>query len=478
METQEKEKNVPLFVDLDGTLIKTDMCFESLVLLLKKNPLLFLFSLFWLIKGRAYFKQQLAMRVSFDPALLPYSEEFLSFVKDEHKQGREIILATASDSRIAQVFADHLGIFTATIASDGVVNRKGKNKLQNIKSLAGDNVFDYAGNEMADLPVWKEARKCIVVNSNTEGLARIKKHIDVHQTFDTYQSSLKTLLSAVRVHQFSKNSLLFVPIIMAHQLADFGKLFDLVLAFVSFSFCAAAVYLLNDCIDLESDRRHPLKKKRPLASGTLSIPFALTLIPLLTAASILLAARLASGFLFLLLLYLVLTTAYSIQLRRIVLADCVVLSSLYMLRIIAGGVAAQVLVSEWLLAFAIFFFLSLAFAKRYAELHRLAVENKEHSHGRGYWSEDLPQLATFGAASGYISVLILALYLNSSEMRALYSHPGALWLICPLLLYWISRIWLLTYRGEMLEDPLVFAITDQVSYAMGVLTALLLFFAI
>lgn len=474
---EEASSQVPLIVDLDGTLIKTDMLFESLLKLLKYNPLFILLIPYWLFKGRAYLKEQLATRTSSNPELLPYNNEFLSFLKGEQKNGRTLILATASDRHLAAGIVEHVGIFSDTIASDGENNLKGREKLKAIQATTEQTGFDYAGNSLSDLPLWQSARRRLVVNVSPNLLSRIENSVRVDQSFDVTRTSMKTLAKALRIHQYSKNILLFVPIIMAHQFTDLNKLAALVLGFLSFSLCASSVYLLNDCFDLEADRTHPLKQRRPLAAGDLSIPLVLILIPTLALVSLGLAAIVSFPFFEILLLYLILTTAYSLYVKRFALIDGILLSGLYMLRIIAGGVIAEVLVSEWLLGFAMFFFLSLAYAKRYAELLRLSSQPCSKAKGRGYSADDLTALGNFGTASGYISVTILALYTNSEEMRRLYTHPEALWLICPLLLYWISRIWLLSYRGQMLEDPLVFALRDSVSYATGFLTAFFLYLA-
>jgi len=474
---EEASSQVSLFVDLDGTLIKTDLLFESLLKLLKQNPLFIILVPFWLFKGRAYLKQVLENRVEVAPEHLPYNVEFLSFLRQEHENGRKLILATASDRRLATGVAQHVGMFSEIIASDGINNLKGEEKLKAVQAVAQSKAFDYAGNSLSDLPLWNAAQRRLVVNVSPYLLSRIKNSVTIDQSFDLAQPTLRILPKALRFYQYSKNILLFVPIIMAHQFTDPSKLAALVLGFLSFSLCASSVYLLNDCFDLEADRTHPFKQKRPLAAGSLSISSALVLIPLLALASLWISLVLSTAFFQILLLYLILTTAYSFYFKRIALADGILLSSLYILRIIAGGVITEVLVSEWLLGFAMFFFLSLAFAKRYAELFRLSSQTSTIAKGRGYSAEDLTALAIFGIVSGYISVTILALYTNSEEMRRLYTTPEALWLICPLLLYWISRIWLLSYQGQMLEDPLVFALRDSVSYATGFLTALFLFLA-
>jgi len=300
----------------------------------------------------------------------------------------------------------------------------------------------------------------------------------VVKVFQNKRNIIKTWVKALRVHQWSKNMLIFVPLIMSHKIQDPSRLASSLIAFASFSLCASAIYLLNDLLDLESDRSHPKKKYRPLASGELPIQSGIFLASALLTSSIVLSSFLGRQFLALLVLYTLLNCAYSLYLKRRVMVDVILLAVLYVIRIFAGAAAVEVLVSSWLMAFAMFFFLSLALMKRYAELYLYNRFSKESPKGRGYVCEDMQHIATMGASSGYISVLVMALYINSKEVVALYSRPEVLWLIAPLLLYWISRVWLLTQRGKMRSDPIIFAMKDKSSYGVGFLIAIIILCAI
>lgn len=289
---------------------------------------------------------------------------------------------------------------------------------------------------------------------------------------------MRVFFKAIRVHQWVKNLLLFVPLVMAHEQGNVQLLLKTSIAFFSFCLCASSVYLLNDILDLEADRQHAKKRFRPLASGQMAITTAMTLIPLFLVLSGIITLWLPTDFLYVLALYFVITLAYSFLLKQLVLVDIITLAMLYTIRILAGGHAAGVVVSQWLLTFSMFFFVSLACVKRFAELWALRKDNRESAAGRGYGVRDLEQVAQLGSACGSISVLVMALYISGKDVSKLYSSPDRLWLICPLLLYWISRVWLLAYRGELDEDPIVFALSDRTSYVVGLLAALIMFAAI
>ncbi len=289
---------------------------------------------------------------------------------------------------------------------------------------------------------------------------------------------MEQFFKAIRIHQWSKNILVFVPLVMAHRASDSHLLINALIAFFAFSFCASSVYLLNDLVDLESDKNHQTKKNRPFASGKLSVTFGKVLIPVFFVTSLLTSLNLPRDFLYLLSLYFIMTTAYSLSLKKKVLVDVILLASLYTIRIFAGATAVGVVISPWLLAFSMFFFLSLAFVKRYSELNLLHIGKSDFSVGRGYMGKDLGLISNLGITSGYVSVLVMALYVSNEAGPLLYRKPHILWLICPLLLYWISRVWLLTRRGQMNGDPILFAITDRVSYFVGFLAAAFVYLAI
>lgn len=465
---------MPLCVDLDGTLIKTDTFVESFLGLMRSRPLDVLRVPRWILSGRARLKQEIAARAPVNVAALPYNAEFLAFLRREHATGRPLILVSAADRTIAEAVARYVGLFQDVMASEGTVNLKGTRKMEALRARFGSRGYDYAGNETADLPVWRDAHASIVVNAQ----ARLAERVQPPAThiFTPARNRIGALLRAMRVQQWVKNLLVFVPVVMAHEMRDPALMLAALVAFVSFSLCASAVYLTNDLLDLEADRRHASKRFRPFAAGDLNPLGGLMLAPLLLAASVLLALTLPLPFLVTLAIYIVLTTLYSFRLKHVALVDVVVLATLYTGRMMAGSAATDVWPSPWLLGFAMFFFLSLAFVKRYSELY--AFRNaKESLRVRGYYPSDLEQIASLGATSGYISVLVAALYINTDRVAALYREPALLWLVCPLLLYWVSRVWLLAHRGEMHDDPVVFAVRDRVSYVVGALMAAVLLIA-
>jgi 4-hydroxybenzoate polyprenyltransferase len=292
------------------------------------------------------------------------------------------------------------------------------------------------------------------------------------------RSQWLALPQALRVHQWVKNLLIFVPVLLDHKLFQVPVLLKAVVAFAAFCCAASGAYVLNDLLDQEADRRHKLKRNRPFAAGTLSRSFGFTLAPLLFVAALLWSLWLPPKFLMLLVTYVVLTTAYSLYLKRVAILDVLLLAGLYTLRVLAGVAASHVRFSTWLLAFSMFLFLSLAFLKRYAELSDLPGGTDQRIEKRGYQRGDREWLVSMGGASGYLSVLVLALYVNSEQVIALYRTPLLLWLICPLLLYWISRMWLLAHRGRIHQDPIVATVKDPVSYGIGVLVALILYLAV
>ncbi len=458
---------LPLAVDLDGTLVKTDTLLESFLALLRQNIFYIFLMPFWLIKGKAFLKHEIAKRINIDITSLPYNRNFLTFLIEEHSHGRPLILATASDLIIARKIADHLSIFSDVLASNGKDNMKGSNKLKALKDKFGDKGFDYAGNEYVDIKIWAGANSAIVVNGSKRLAEAVREITPVSHIFNDRKSPVKVFFHAIRVHQWAKNLLVFIPLFAVHKWADYPLLRDSIYAFAAFSIIASSVYLLNDLWDMENDRHHHNKRERPFASGDLSLFAGMVMVPLLLIGSIVVSLLLPLNFLFILGIYYVITLTYSFYLKRVVLVDVIILAVLYTLRIIAGGMATGISISQWLLAFSVFLFVSLAFAKRFSELYILRKNNKEMTKGRGYFAGDLDQLAIMGSASGYIAVLVLALYMNSSEIKMLYKQPELLWLICPLFLYWISRVWLLTHRGDMHDDPIIFAVKDRVTYLIG-----------
>ena len=466
-----------LVIDLDGTLIKTDLLVESLFLLLRQNPFSLFLLPFWLLSGKARLKQEIATRVDLDINSLPYNEQLIKYIEVEKVKGRPIVLATASFEKYAKQIAEHLDIFDQVLASNGQLNLSGHNKKDKLLDLFGAKGFVYAGNAHVDLKVWEAASSAIVVNPEPGLLNKVRARFEIEALLDNQVSMLSSLVKATRVHQWVKNILIFVPILLSHTSINISSLWDGIIAFFSFSLCASSVYLLNDLIDLPDDRKHKSKCNRPFASGQLSPIVGLTGIPILFLLSLALASSLTVEFVISLCSYFVLTLLYSFWLKRKVLIDVISLASLYTTRIIAGACAIGLFPSFWLLSFSMFFFLSLAIIKRYSELLELKAKGEKSIPGRGYESNDIELMASLGGSSGYVSVLVLALYLNSIEVRAQYTHPEYLWLICPIILYWISRAWLIAHRGIMHDDPIVWAIRDKLSHIAGITLFVIALFA-
>lgn len=470
----------PLCVDLDGTLIKTDLLVESFFLFLLKYPWLLPAIPFWLFKGKAYLKQELARRVELDVTHLPYHLGFITWLRQQHARGRILVLATSAAETFAHQIAQHLGIFSQVIATTGDANLSGPRKAEKLCHDFGERGFDYAGNASVDIAVWAHARQAILVNPDRGVRNRAGKIAEIGAEFDDRAGNPLIIWSkALRLHQWLKNVLIFAPLLAAHRIHEFSLLSQAIFAFFIFGMCASSVYLLNDLLDLSADRQHPRKRLRPFATGILPVTTGMLAIPFLLLLAFLLAILLLPPiFSWVLLGYYILTLIYSLYCKKIVMLDVLMLATLYTSRIIAGAAATSVIPSFWLLAFSMFFFLSLALAKRYTELLAMQETGRDRTQGRGYYVNDLQLLEMQGSASGYISVLVLALYINSNTSQALYTHPQVIWLLCPLLLYWISRVWLQTHRGDMHDDPIIFALRDRVSQGLVLLGTAIVWLAL
>jgi 4-hydroxybenzoate polyprenyltransferase len=467
----------PLCVDLDGTLLSTDLLLETFVRYVKPNPLRIFRVIAWALQGRARLKARLAEAVDLDVQTLPVNEPFLEWLQGEKRAGRRLLLCTAANDRIARRVAQRFGLFDEILASGEGTNLSGRAKAQQLVSRFGVAGFDYAANERKDLHVWRQAHAAVVVAPPALARHVAAQSILVARSFAVARGGtelLKTWLSALRLHQWTKNLLLFVPLIAAHRVTDAAAFSTCLIGVILFGMCASGGYIVNDLLDLDADRSHPRKRLRPFAAGRLSI-----LHGLLAAAGLVLGAMLIAVWLLpplfapALAVYLATSLWYSIALKRIAMVDVLALAGLYSVRIIAGGVAVAIVPSFWLLAFSMFLFLSLAAAKRYAELHAANHAGRNDAPGRGYTTADLPLLQSSGLASGYLSVLVLALYVNSSAAE-MYSRPQVMWLLCPVLLYWMNRVWLKTTRGQMHHDPVVFALTDRpswITFAAGAVLA-------
>lgn len=462
------DKHQPvLAVDLDGTLIHTDLLHETFWCAFTRRWSTPIDALLQLPFGRAQLKRRLANLSSIDVTLLPYNEEAIAYIRRWRDEGGRALLVTAADQTLAERVAHHVGLFDEVHGSDGRTNFNADHKATFLVDKFGDAGFAYMGDAEADLAVWRRAAKAVTVsasNSLKERVNRIGREADhlVNNTKERIE-----YLKALRPHQWVKNVLIFLPMLAAHQLLP-ETFFPTVLAFTAFCLVASSVYVVNDLLDLAADRAHPRKRYRPLASGAVSITHGTWLAPLLFAAGMMVAALLGWKFILLALGYYIATTAYSLYLKRRLIIDIFVLAGLYTVRIIAGGVATDIPLSVWLLAFSMFFFFSLAAIKRQAELVDGVASGEVSARGRGYHVDDLQLVATMASASGYVSVLVLALYVSSPAVTTLYTQPAALWGICLVIFYWISRMVFITHRGGMHDDPIVFAVKDRVSIACAV----------
>lgn len=455
-----QQKLPPLVVDLDGTLTPVDTLVESAILLIKHHPLYLFFFPFWLLQGRAAFKAAIASRANFQVGNLPLRAELLEYLTAQKLAGRRLVLATAAHQSIAQAIADKTNLFDDVLASNASHNLKGRHKLAAIQEKVGPT-FAYAGDSHADLPIWKASSAAVLVNVSTRIKHTVAGTIPVEREFTFSKPTLKTWIKALRVHQWVKNLLVFVPLLTAFSFLDSSRLVDAVVAFFAFSLTASATYIVNDLLDLENDRSHPRKCNRPFASAALSIPAGLVAAAVSLTTAFALALNVSAEFTFMLLSYLVLTSAYSWLLKQYVLIDVLTLSLLYTLRILAGAVAISVTTSPWLLAFSVFVFLSLALVKRCSELISLQQSGETATRGRDYRVSDQQVLAPLGLASALGAVVVFGLYISSPEIKVHYASPLLLWLAAFGMIYWLARLWIKTQRGEMHDDPIVFALHDR-----------------
>lgn len=464
---------IPLCVDLDGTLVKLDTLHQALFLLLRRDPASILKIPGWWMKGKAHLKDQVMQRVTLDADVLPYHTRFLDYLREQRNAGRKLILATASNYRTAEAIAAHLGIFDETLASNADTNLRNRQKLDAIRERFPH--YAYAGNDVADFPIWDAAEEIILVNPVRP--ARVKYEAKASHIFIEKRPILRMFIKAMRCSQWLKNVLVFSPLFLAHRFTETASLVSTMIAFLSFSFAASAIYVLNDLFDLSADQHHPRKCRRPFAAGELPIVVGAMLTPLLVVISLALCLLLPSAFFVSLLVYYALTTLYSWRIKQIVIADVLTLAVLYSMRIVAGAAATGTYVSDWFIGFALFLFLSLALVKRLSELREMENSTgiRPERRERGYKNSDMPLLLAFGVGSGCIAAVVFTMYLGSEKVTELYSRPALLWLVTPLLLYWIARIWYLAWRGRIHDDPLAFATRDLQTYlvAAGGLAAIL-----
>jgi 4-hydroxybenzoate polyprenyltransferase len=453
---------VPIVVDLDDTLLRTDSFIESIFVLARTRPMrLFRLPLWW-FAGIAHCKRQLAAEAIPDVHLLPYHTSFLSFLREQKALGRPLILATAADAGLAGEISREVGLFDEVLASDGRINFRGKIKRDRLIGGFGERGFDYAGSRPGDFPVWRAARRALLVSPSAHLERKVAGVTPIERVFREPKTHLFDYLHALRAHHWVKNLLVFMPLALAHRFFEFELLLRAALAFVAFNLCASGIYLLNDLLDLPADRRHPKKRERTLASGRIRLAHALLLLPLLLAGAFGIAWHLSMGFAAVLVVYVLLMVEYSMKLKDLAMVDVLVLASGYALRVAAGAVAVGVILSPWLLTFCVFLFLSLALIKRCSELV-LAELAPGPAHARGYLGSDKVVLVAQGIASGYLSVLVLALYTNSDISQRLNTRHEYFWGTCLLLLYWVSYLWMMAIRGRIHNDPVIFALSDRVS---------------
>lgn len=464
---------IPLCVDLDGTLVRTDLLHESALGLLRGSPVDFMRLPGKLVGGRSAVKHWIADRVRLEVAHLPYRAEVLALIDEARAAGRPIVLATAAAPQIAQAVADHLGVFDRVVSSDATTNLSARAKAARLVELFGAGGFDYVGDSRADLPVWEQARRVIVVSRSDRLRRRATGQRQGVHVISDLEAKPAAWARALRPHQWLKNLLILVPLFAAQRIGDADALRATILAFVGFCAAASFGYIVNDLLDLAADRQHARKRHRPFASGVLSVTDGIWLGIVLIAVAATTAVFLPPIFAVVMLLYLATTLAYSIRLKQQVVLDVALLAGLYTLRIIAGAAATGIKPSFWLLAYSMFIFLSLAVVKRYTELRAMTGASDAPLAGRGYAASDLPVLVGIGTGSGLISVLVLALYLDTPTVATLYREPEWLWLVPPVMLYWVTRLWMKTHRGEIHHDPVVFAARDRQSLAIAVLLAVI-----
>ncbi len=471
------DNNLPLCVDLDGTLITTDTLWESLLLLLKKNMFFALLLPFWLVRGKAYCKQQITQKTQLPIDSLPYNKSLITWLKQQKESGKSLILITGAYQSIAKQVATHLGIFSEVLATDGNNNLVGKNKRDLLNQRFNKSGYDYVGNSRQDLPVWQDARHSYVTNASQGTLRKAKQHANVQGNFAVKRNKWALIARALRVHQYAKNTLLFVPLLLTGIVINQEIFLNYLLTFISLSAFASSLYIANDLMDLTDDRKHPKKSQRPFACGALSLPFGVLLSCICFIIAISLLLFLPTITQYLLLSYVLLNLFYTHIFKKIILLDVFLLAALYTLRIILGMSLISFGYSAWLILFSIYFFISLAFMKRYIEINDMADAGANSLSGRAYKFEHKNLIAIFGIISAYVSAVIFSLYINSTKALHIYAHPQILYGTVLIILYWISRTWLLAWDKKVHHDPVLFALTDKVSYLSATAIALLILLA-
>ena len=472
-----KATEVPLCVDLDGTFIRSDLLIEGVLRLFRHKPLSAWRLPLWLARGKATLKGELARALDPPEHAPPVNTEIEAWLKEEKAAGRQILLVTASHEEALGPVRD-LFPFDEIIASNDTLNLKGEKKALHLVERFGENGFDYAGDSSSDTAIWDHARKAVPVFHSKQRLAWAERTYDVDRTFCTNSTSWPDWVKALRIHQWAKNLLIALPFLAGHHFHTGWELAGLFAAFLAMSLCASGTYLWNDLLDLEYDRAHPRKRKRLAASGKTSLQRIILASCTLVGAGLLGGFALDPTFGLLLLAYIATTLSYSLYFKRIAIADIFMLALLYLSRVVGGIIISEAVVSFWLFAFTFLLFLSLAAAKRYTELRMTVDRGDEGIQGRGYTREDFPTVSGLGLSAGVASCIVLGLYSNSEQVTSLYVRPQWFWGICVIALYWITRIWFLTHRGLMHDDPVVFALKDRGTWILGLLGLSFVLFAL
>lgn len=473
LEGKMDDLSVPLCVDIDGTVIRSNLVHELLLFLMRSRPLALLGILFLAIFNRARFKAKLSQISALDPTTLPYRREVLSHLAEEQARGRTIILLSYANQRTAQAVAQHLGLFADVIAVNDGRDLTPSDMARLLCARFGPGQFDYVGQKSSGLGLWRTARKAILV-APPAGLLRHRAWNSQEAVILTPKSRmLSRYIDALRPARWIRNTLVFLPLLATPGAIHLANLTAVYLAFCVFCLVGSASYIINDLADLISDRRHPAKRRRALASGRLPIGHALFLAVTLTVPGFAIALLLSPAFALAVLFYFALTISYSFWLKRLLVLDIFALTGLYLSRLIAGGMAVGIAPTFWEVSFAVPFFLGFAVLNRYVELEHGQVARPD----RPNLSDDLPMLASFGIAAGYVSVFVIALYSTTPEAALTFRTPEMLWLICPLVMYAISKAWMLASRGEMDEDPMLFGVRSATSRRIAVVTLCLLLLA-
>lgn len=463
---------VPLIVDLDGTLVRSDLLVESAFAWLGAKPQRLVEALRLLVRGKAALKAGIAAETPLDVSLLPYDEDVLSIIEEARGNGRPIYIASASHERYVSAIASHLGL-DGWFGSDATVNLSGEAKARRLVETFGEKGFDYIGNDSPDLPVWAVSRRGIAVHPPASVRRRLPTIGTEVRILERTGDRAKAWVKLLRPHQWAKNALVFVPMLVAHKF-DGPSLLASLAALVAFSIAASSIYVINDLVDIEADRKHPTKRRRPLAVGTVPILASIPVAGTMMVVALALAVAISPLFALTLIVYLGLTTAYTFSLKRKMLVDIIALAALYTIRVLGGAAAISVPVSEWLLGFSMFIFTSLALIKRYVELTARIDADLPDPSNRNYRKTDLGVVAALAAASGFNAITVFALYISSEHVRLIYMHPQLLWLACPILMYWIGRMIIMAERRHMDDDPVLFAVRDRNSLlAFGLIAAIL-----